>query len=123
MSKIGFIFHKMLNKIAKVHHLNFIKQSILNLRIPKGFIIKFSPSTMSFGEIRTIPLNQVCMESSFKIMIATYKHTKTVLVQLIAELNLKISTFSASHLNDFDRVFADTKNQRKDGETIKNSKC
>ena len=113
MSKIGFIFHKMLKKIAKAeHHLDFIKRSVLNLRIPKGFIINFSPSAMSFGDIRTTPLNQVCMESSFKIMIATYKHTKTVLVQLIAELNLKITNISASHPNDFDRVFADAQKSK-----------
>ena len=76
MSKIGFIFHKMLKKIAKAeHHLDFIKRSVLNLWIPKGFILNFSPSAMSFGDVRTTPLNQVCMESSFKIMIATYKQT------------------------------------------------
>ena len=67
---------------------------------------------MSFGDIRTTPFNQVCMESSFKLMIATYNQPKTVLVQLIAELNLKISNFSASHPNDFDRVFADAQKSK-----------
>ena len=45
----------------------------------------------------------------YKILIAMYKHTKTVLMQLIAEINLKISTFSASHPIDFDRVFVNAK--------------
>ena len=62
---------------------------------------------MIYGDLDTSPIHQVCIDSSFRLIIATYVHTKKIVRKLLHELNLLITQYSTSHPEEFNKVFTD----------------
>ena len=127
MNSIGFRFHDLLGKISTAeHHLIFIRDSIWNYRVPKGFIINFIPSAIQHGSFNNSQIEVYRIWGSLNLLAAIYSQTKTVLNELNIDLEKQIYNCSNLCQVEFNRVFRDAvkfqDKRRRHLEVVRNSK-